>query len=92
MNKYKLNCNYLETTDYAIGMAKDIIEYLNNGDYDNLDTAIMQEIDNELIYYDDQWELMKNYQTPQEANIYMAIEMLIAELHSIITEEDDDDE
>ena len=92
IKKYELNCDYSENTNFAIDIANHIVEYLNNGEYDDLDTAIMQELDSKLIYYADQWELMKNYQTPQEANYNEAIEMLITELYSIITEKEIEEE
>lgn len=44
----------------------DVKELLDNdGDiYDLVD----EELYNSLIYYEDQWEVMKHYQTPKEAN------------------------
>lgn len=87
IKKYKLNFDYSENTIFAIDMAKEILENLNNGEYDDLDSAIMQELDSKLIYYVDQWDLLKTYQTPQNANYNEAIEMLISELYNIITEE-----
>lgn len=87
IKKYKLNFDYSKNTIFAIDIAKEILENLNNGEYDDLDSAIMQELDSKLIYYVDQWELLKTYQTPQNANYNEAIEMLISELYNIITEE-----
>ena len=34
---------------------------------------LQQAIDNELIYTDDQWEIMKYYQNPKEANFNEAM-------------------
>ena len=87
MKKFVVNCDYAENSELAISTAKDIVEYLNNGEYTDLDTAIADELDRILIYYDDQWELIKTYQTPQEANYDTALEMFMSELYSIIKEE-----
>ena len=92
IKKYELNCDYSENTTFAIDIANHIVEYLNNGEYDDLDTAIMQELDSKLIYYDDQWELMKTYQRPENADYQQAVEMFITELYSIIAEEEVEEE
>lgn len=92
MKKFIVNCDYTKNSDLAISTAKDIVEYLNNGEYTDLDTAIVEELDRKLIYYDDQWELMKTYQTPDEANYNAAVEMFMNELYSIIDEEEIEEE
>lgn len=92
MKKFVVNCDYAENSELAISTAKDIVEYLNNGEYTDLDTAITDELDRILIYYDDQWNLMKTYQTPQEANYNEAVEMFMNELYSIIDEEEIEEE
>ena len=92
MKKFVVNCDYAENSELAISTAKDIVEYLNNGEYTDLDTAIADELDRILIYYDDQWELIKTYQTPQEANYDAAVEMFMNELYSIIDEEEIEEE
>ena len=49
-------------------------------------------MENNQIYYTDQWELLKTYQTPTTANYAEAHEMLISELYSIIEEEEIEEE
>ena len=92
MKKYINNCNYCENTPLAIRLANDIVEWLNRGEYDDLDRAIYETVENNQIYYTDQWELLKTYQTPTTANYAEAYEMLISELYSIIEEEEIEEE
>lgn len=92
MKKFVVNYDCMTNSDLAIFTAKEIVEYLNNGEYTDLDTAIVEELDRKLIYYDDQWELMKTYQTPDEANYNAAVEMFMNELYSIIDEEEIEEE
>ena len=92
MKKFKVNYDYSKNKSIAIDTAHDIVDYLNNGEYDNLDTAISDELDRILIYYDDQWELIKTYLLPRDANYDKALEMFIEELYSIIKEEEIEEE
>lgn len=88
MKKFVVNFDYAENNDFAIETAKEIVEYLNNGDYTDIDTAISEELDRKLIYYDDQWKMIQTYQRPHEANYDTALEMFMSELYSIIKEEE----
>ena len=45
---------------------------------------LQQAIDDSLIYYDDQWEIMKHYQLPQEANFDEAMEEFYNDLVEIL--------
>ena len=45
---------------------------------------LQQAIDDELIYYCDQWEIMQHYQTPQEANFDEAMEEFYNDLLDIL--------
>lgn len=47
------------------------------------DDEIMSAVDDALIYDDDQWDVMKHYQRPSEANFDEAIEYLIDDIYSI---------
>lgn len=86
MKKYEVNYDYEENTTFAVNIACDVVELLNQGEYDDLDTAITEEVERRLIYYSDQWELIKAYQKPAEANYNEAVDMLYAELYGIIIE------
>ena len=57
-----------------------------------MDRAIYETVENNQIYYTDQWELLKTYQKPTTANYAEAYEMLISELYSIIEEEEIEEE
>lgn len=50
----------------------------------NDDEDILTSLDDELIYYDDQWIVLQEYQSPQEANWNEAIEQFICDLFSIV--------
>lgn len=92
MKKYTVKYDYEKNNYFAISTAEEIVDYLNSEEYDDLDTAISDEVDRKLIYYDDQWEMMRAYQTPQDANYNMALEMFVEELYSIIEEEELEEE
>ena len=92
MKKYINDCSYCENTSLAIRLANEIVEYLNCGEYDDLDRAIYETIESNQIYYADQWELMQNYQTPATADYNKALEALAEELFSIIKVEEHEEE
>lgn len=45
---------------------------------------LQQAIDDSLIYYDDQWEIMRHYQNPEEANFNEAMEEFYEDLAEIL--------
>lgn len=45
---------------------------------------LWQAMDDTLIYYDDQWEIMKYYQNPKEANFNEAMEEFYNDLVEIL--------
>ncbi len=92
MKKFVVNFDYAENSGLAISTAEDIVEYLNKGEYTDLDRAIYETVDTKLIYTNDRWDLMKTYQTPDEANYDAAVEMFMNELYSIIDEEEFEEE
>lgn len=92
MKKFVVNFDYAENSGLAISTAEDIVEYLNKGEYTDLDRAIYETVDTKLIYTNDRWDLMKTYQTPDEANYDAAVEMFMNELYSIIDEEEIEEE
>ena len=71
----------------------DLIERVD--DFENLDDSIYSAIDEGLIYNEDQWEVMKHYQVPSEADYDSAIEELTNDLYSIcksMLEDNEEDE
>lgn len=59
---------------------------LDRIDNPNDDEDIFQAIDDELIYYDDQWLVLKEYCTPVEANWDYAIEEFIHTVFSVVSQ------
>ncbi len=90
MKKYYVDYG-CENTSFAIRTAEEIVQWLNYGDYDNIDDAIQQTAESKTIYYDDQWEMMKTYQRPCEADYNEAFNMFIEELYSLVVVEDEED-
>ena len=78
---YNSNCPTI-----ANNLACDIVNYLNNGDYDNIEEAINETIDNAFIYFSDQWELLQSYFCPsdKDLNLYTAFEYLFSDIYSLI--------
>lgn len=70
---------------YTINNAIDLVSGYDDVNEDNLDYIINDYIDNKLIYYDDQWELMIEYQIPKLANFDNAIEEFYNDLYCIIS-------
>ena len=91
MKKYITNYDY-NNQYIACHLADNIVEYLNTGDYDEVDTAIYDEVDRYFIYDNEKWEVMQAYQTADEANFQDAVALLIEELYRIISEVECDDE
>ena len=92
MKKYINNYDYCENTWLAIETADEIIDLLNRGEYDDLYLAVSETIDRKLIYTCDLWEIMKTYQSPEEANLREAVDMFAEEVYSIIAVEEEDEE
>jgi len=88
MKKFVLNYDE-KNNDLAVSIAEKIVDCLNDGDCSDFETALYDELDLALMYYEDQWELLKTYQAPKNANYDDAIEMLVAEIHSVIEESEE---
>lgn len=88
--KYKTIYNF-DNFDNAIDVAQSAVDEYNAGNYDDIDTAIFEEVDRALIYYDEQWQIIMHYQTPVEANLNEAIQQFIEEVQSIVEEDNDND-
>lgn len=67
------------------------IEELGDDGLDIRD-EVYSNVDDSLIYYDDQWCVMKFYQTPNEANFDEAVEQLVDDCVEIVTKIKEDDE
>lgn len=93
MKKYSYDHDFNLPT-IANDLASDIVDYLNNGDYDNIEEAINETIDNAFIYYSDQWELLQAYFVPtdNDLNLYTAFEYLSNDIYSLIEEEEEEED
>lgn len=73
-------------SDSIYNIMMDLLDRVDDADIgavDSYDLAI-DSIDNGLIYTDDIWEVMRHYQTPDEASQALAIESLTDDLAGII--------
>lgn len=84
INTDKLNRQISFNFNFTVGdIARAIIdrvEFDEIEDDSELYDAIYHAMDDELIYTDDLWEIMKYYQTPENANLTDAISYLLDDL------------
>lgn len=78
----------------VIGIAENVLSRME----DNTEDELYQALDDELIYTDDQWSIMKYYCSPESADLDEAIELFINDLSKAIEdgaidfEDEDEDE
>lgn len=66
-------------------IASGVIERIDFDDEDlDIDEALLDAINDYIIYYDDQWEIMKFYQNPTEANFSEAIEEFYSDCYNVV--------
>ena len=65
-------------------IASDILDRASDDDRKDASEKIIDALNDSLIYCDDQWEIMKAYQSPEEANFQNALEEFINDLLSVI--------
>ena len=67
-------------------IASEILDRAGEDDREDVDTSekVIDALNDSLIYYDDQWEVMKAYQNPEEANFQNALDDFINDLLSVI--------
>ena len=75
-------------TDEFFDLADDIIDRIDEDDFINGDSyeAVWEAIDNGVIYYDDQWEILKHYCNPTDADWDYAIEEFANDIADIAQE------
>lgn len=56
-------------------IASEILDRASDDDREDADASekVIDALNDSLIYYDDQWEIMKAYQNPEEANFQNAL-------------------
>lgn len=65
-------------------IAESIFERVKDYKEDDLEDALQYAMDDELIYDDDLWQIMRYYQRPCEANLSEAIEYFYSDLLDIL--------
>lgn len=78
----------------AEDFAYNFVEEWNNGNWEDSDwhDALMEDLDNDLIYYESQWNILKEYCTPQEADWNTAFECYLDDIYSCISEVEEEEE
>lgn len=77
---YTVDFDFLDIVANVIDRIDDIEEL---GD-DDINVEVYSSIDDELIYYADQWRIMRFYQTPGDANLDEAIDQLAEDCVEIV--------
>ena len=90
MKKYKINYEGYHG-DTAQDIAEESVNEFNEGNYKDIEDAISDEINARIIYNNDIWEIMKDYQDPHNANYEDALASLYEDIVSMIEEEEEDD-
>ena len=69
-------------------IASGILDRASDDDREDVDASekVIDALNDSLIYYADQWEVMKAYQNPTEANLQNALEEFINDLLLVIEE------
>ena len=78
---YTGDFDFLDIVANVIDRIDDIEELGDDDIYDE----VLSAIDDELIYDDDQWRIMRFYQTPGDANLDEAFEQLTEDCVEIVT-------
>lgn len=82
--------------DILVDLSKRAIDNLNLEEFEDADAAkseaIRVAIDEGLIYTDDQWTVMRYFQSPDMANFYEATEALTGDLLKVLDSNDDEEE
>lgn len=75
-------------TDNFFDIADDIIDRIDEDDFINEDSydAVSKAVDEGLIYTNDQWEVLKHYCNPSDADFDYAIEEFINDIVNIAEE------
>jgi len=87
-NLFKVLSDVFGFNSDIIGIAENVISRIdfNEFDKDDIYSIIDTAMNDELIYYNDQWTMMMFYQLPQEANFENAWYNFEDDLYKVITE------
>ena len=75
----------VEELDAQIEANQDRIDDIEELGDDDINVEVYSSIDDELIYDDDQWRIMRFYQRPNDANFDEAIDQLAEDCVEIVT-------
>lgn len=78
---YTVNFDFLDIVSNIIDRIDDIDEFK---DEDEIYDAVYSALDDELIYDDDQWTVMRFYQTARDASLDEALDSLVADCVAIV--------
>lgn len=78
------NLETLLIEKFGTGEVEKIAEFIIEWMEAPTEEELLNSINNNLIYYDDQWEIMKHYQNPEEANFNEAMEEFYNDLAEIL--------
>ena len=69
-------------------IASEILDRASDDDREDIDASekVIDALNDSLIYYNDQWEVIKAYQNPTEANFQNALDDFLNDLLSVIEE------
>ena len=90
MKKYIINYEGWHG-DTARAISEESVKEFNKGNYKDIEDAISDEIDSQIIYDNDIWEIMKDYQDPHDANYEDAMISLYEDIISMIEEEEEEE-
>ena len=67
-------------------IASEILDRASDDDREDVDASdkVVDALNDSLIYYNDQWEIMRAYQSPTEANFQNALEEFLNDLLSVV--------
>lgn len=86
----KLTIDEQKQRDYfgfsdVFDIASAIFERADGSDFsDDVQDVILQAMDDELIYYCDQWEVLKHYCLPANANLDYALEQFYSDIFDCV--------
>lgn len=92
----KLEWNPVCACEKARDFAYNFVELWNDEtwlDMNNWDEALWEELyNNDLLYYEDQWDILREYCTPQDANWDTALNYYLEDIYSCISEVEEEEE
>lgn len=87
MKKYYINKEFKKyASTMACDIAENVVDLLNNGEYQHLIICVTEEVNRNLTYYDDMWKMLQIYCTPLDCDFDKAYDELLEEIYNLIEE------